>query len=184
MRLGWIVVVSILLLFVLFFYRKPKLNIQSYNDQIMYSPASGTIQQIRFRSDNTIHIAIFLSPFDQHYQVAPMNGTVVNQVYDQNGQFKLAYKLTKAHDNEKMITFFSTKNGIVTITQIAGYFVRRIKSFIKKGKRVTSGELIGMITFGSRVDIVIPNSANFRLNVKEGDKVDAGWTQLGVYFQT
>ena len=177
----WLVCALVLILFLLVFYRKPDLNIVPTNTQIMYSPASGTIQQIRYRPDHTIHIAIFLSPFDQHYQVAPINGTVVRQIYDQNGQFELAYELTKAHDNEKMITQLSTKYGLVTVTQIAGYLVRRIMSFIETGEKVKSGEFIGMIAFGSRVDIEIPNSNYFKLNVKEGEKVDAGWTQLGTY---
>ena len=167
--------------FLMIFYRKPKLNIQPSNYSQVYSPASGTIQQIAKQPDGSLHIAIFLSPLDQHYQVFPMNGIVVGSVYDQNGKFELAYELTKAHDNEKNITTLQTKYGLMNITQIAGYLVRRITAYKKPTTKVTSGEFLGRIAFGSRVDITIPNARYFTLNIKEGDCVSAGWTKLGWY---
>jgi phosphatidylserine decarboxylase len=176
-----ITLILVLVLFLMMFYRQPQLNVQSSNHSIVFAPASGKIQQIAKQPDGSIHIAIFLSPLDQHYQVAPICGTVVSQIYDQNGRFELAYELTKAHDNEKMITTIDTKYGLMTVTQIAGYLVRRISSYVKQGQSLTSGELIGRIAFGSRVDIQIPNARYFQLTVQEGQKVDAGWTQLGTY---
>ena len=180
----WLIsIILLLVLFLMMFYRLPELNVQPNNHSIVYSPASGTIQQIAKQPDGSIHIAIFLSPLDQHYQTAPICGTVVSQVYDQNGQFELAYELTKARDNEKMITTLETKYGFMKVTQIAGYLVRRISSYVEEGQALKSGELIGRIAFGSRVDIQIPNARYFQLanDIKEGQKVEAGWTQLGSY---
>jgi len=176
-----VITILVLVLFLFVFYREPTLNIKPFNHNIVFSPASGTIQQIARLQNGNLHIAIFLSPFDQHYQTAPICGTVVSQVHDANGQFALAFELTKAHDNEKMITKLQTAHGLMTVTQIAGYLVRRIRSFVHPTQHVKSGELIGHIAFGSRVDIEIPDTSKFRLMVKEGEMVDAGWTQLGVY---
>jgi phosphatidylserine decarboxylase len=165
----------------LFFYRYPT-PIKRKNDfNNVYSPAFGRIMKI-IETDNQIFIAIFLSPLDIHYQFFPVAGTVTDIQYDCNGVFNLAYELNKSNQNEKVITTMTNKHGEFKIFQIAGYLVRRISNFSKVNQTVESGEDLGLIHFGSRVDIIIPKSdSKFKLLVKEGEYVSGFNTLLGSF---
>lgn len=177
------IVLSLLLflIFLLYFLRYPKTIIRQNNEDNVYSPAFGKIMSIRERDDNTLYIAIFLSPTDIHYQFFPVSGTVKDLKYDCSGKFELAYELNKSNKNEKSIYTVTNKNGDFIIYQIAGYFVRRISTYKKKGDKVDSGECMGIIYIGSRVDIIIPNRNKFKLLAKEGDSVYAFNSLLGYY---
>ena len=168
----------IILLFLIFFYRDPYFK-ASYKDNIISSPSYGTIKSIIKTKDN-IHIIIFLGVLDVHIQYYPINGTVINHTYDPSGKFNLAFNLNKSKYNEKMITEIDTKYGQVYVTQIAGYLVRRISCPNKIGQKVNATNKLGMIKFGSRVDLKIPAN-DFNLSCKVGDKVFGGQTILGNY---
>lgn len=169
------------MLFLIFFYRKPTLKIIQYNEDIVYSPGYGTIMDITYNKDNTIRIPIFLSPFDIHYQIYPISGILTNILYDNTGKYELAYKVNKSNKNEKAIHTILNKHGEFKIFQIAGTLVRRISYFNKPITKINTGEFLGMIHFGSRVDIIIPNANRFNLSVKKGDKVSGIETILGYY---
>lgn len=171
--------IFILLVFLLYFYRKPSQNILLQNTDIVYSPAYGKIMDIKQRQ-NDIYIAIFLSPLDVHYQFVPINGKIKSLTYDYNGQFNLAYDLNKSKENEKTIYQLENDKGIFTIYQIAGFFVRRIKPIAQVNQLVKTGDTLGLIHFGSRVDIIIPKN-NFKLMVKVGDYVKGTYSILGKY---
>ena len=169
---------TFIILVILFFYRKPKLFIQRNNYDKVYSPAHGTI--INIKEDTThIFIAIFLSPLDIHYQFYPVSGKVTSIVYDNTGKYELAYNINKSKDNEKCIHTIINSNGEFKVYQIAGYFVRRISYYDKPNTNVTSGDILGLIHFGSRVDVLIPKH-NFKLLVKEKEKVN-NKTLLGYF---
>lgn len=172
------IIILIFIMFILYFYRLPIQNIKN-NTNVIYGPCYGKIMSIKQYKDN-IYIAIFLSPFDVHYQFMPINGQITKINYDNNGKFNLAYELNKSNKNEKCIYTISTKFGDIKLYQIAGYFVRRISSFCSKGDKLKSGETIGLIHFGSRVDLLIPKN-NFRLCSKLGDYVNGSYTKLGYY---
>jgi|UniRef100_A0A6C0HE89 phosphatidylserine decarboxylase len=171
-------VIFLLMLFLIFFYRKPSIKLLPYNEDVVYSPAHGTIMDIIYKN-NTVHIAIFLSPFDIHYQIVPITGVLTDVKYDNTGKFELAYKVNKSNKNEKAIHTILNKHGIFKIYQIAGTLVRRIVWYNNPIKKIITGELLGLIKFGSRVDIIIPNANNFKINVKKGDKVKGINTVLG-----
>ncbi len=164
-----------------YFYRLPKQKIIPNNFDIVYSPAYGEIMEIKNESEY-IYLAIFLSPFDVHYQFAPISGQFTEIKYDSTGQFNLAYELNKSNDNEKIIYSLENKRGKFIIYLIAGYLVRRISNFTEINKTVYSGETIGLIHFGSRVDIKIPNK-NFKLdpNIKVGYKLNGTHSVIGKY---
>ena len=172
--------ILLLILFLIFFYRKPLIQLLPYNEDVVYSPAYGTIMDIIYK-DNTIHIPIFLSPFDIHYQIVPIGGILTDVKYDNTGKFELAYKINKSSKNEKVIHTILNKHGIFKIYQIAGTLVRRITWYNNPIKKLITGELLGLIKFGSRVDIIIPNANKFNINVKKGDKVKGINTILGYY---
>lgn len=180
--LKWMCVTFILLLpLCCFFYRFPVPIIRYQTESEVYSPAFGKVLKIIRQENNSIFISIFLNPLDVHYQYYPVSGKVVDLQYDCTGKFALAYDLNKSQDNEKYITTIRNNQGDFKIYQIAGYFVRRINNNSKISKLVECGEVMGLIHFGSRVDIIIPNAEHFTLNVKEDDKVRGFNTCLGYY---
>jgi phosphatidylserine decarboxylase len=174
------IVILIIILLLLFFYRHPTPIIRKSNEDYVYSPAFGRIMKIS-RQDDKLFISIFLSPIDVHYQYCPISGVVSDFKYDATGNFKLAYELNKSNDNEKAITTITNKHGNFIIYQIAGYIVRRISTFVKKSDLVDSGETIGLIHFGSRIDIIIPNAHEFDCKVSEGEYVSGFNTLLGEF---
>jgi len=176
-----ILALFLFLLFLLYFLRYPTPIIRKNNEDYVYSPAFGKIMNITYRDDNTLYISIFLSPTDIHYQFYPVSGLIKDLKYDCSGKFELAYELNKSNKNEKSIYTISNKNGDFIVYQIAGYLVRRISTYGKIGEKVDSGECMGIIYIGSRVDIIIPNSNKFKLLVKENELVRGFNSLLGHY---
>jgi phosphatidylserine decarboxylase len=174
----WVCSTFVISAFLLFFYRFPAERVKS-DANAVYSPAYGKIMKITNRPDNTTYIAIFLSPLDIHYQFFPVSGEVKSVEHDANGKFELAYELNKSNDNEKCIHVIENDRGEFTVYQIAGFLVRRISPYDAAGQKAVSGKCMGLIEFGSRVDIIIPQRDQFKLNVKEGDVVNGLDTVLG-----
>jgi len=178
---------AIILLFglvILYFYRKPNVVKIPINepDLVVRAPCYGRVLSAKYEpKNNTFFIAIFLSPFDIHWQSNPIDGTVTDVVYDPSGKYELAYDLNKSKNNEKAITTYKTIDGQhgLKLVQIAGYFVRRIQTFVKQGQGVKKGDLMGLIHFGSRVDLIIDQGDRFVCEVKQGDSVYGANTVLG-----
>lgn len=180
-----IAIIIFLAIFFTIFYRCPNPVIRKSNEDYVYSPGFGRIMKINHEQDN-IFIAIFLSPLDIHYQFSPISGIVKDLKYDATGKFELAYELNKSNQNEKAITTITNKHGDFIVYQIAGFLVRRISTYCKIGQNIDCGEKIGLIHFGSRVDIIIPKKSKeqdkeFVLSVKEGEYVNGFDTLLGYY---
>lgn len=171
----------LIIAFLLYFYREPPLNIRPNDEDSVYSPACGTIMDVIYQNDNTVLIPIFLSIFDVHQQTFPVSGVVTDVKYDATGKFNIAYKVNKSNDNEKVIHTLHNKNGTFKIYQIAGLLARRISYYNHPFTKVENGQKLGIIYFGSRVDIIIPNANKFRLSVKKGQKVDGSNTLIGTY---
>jgi phosphatidylserine decarboxylase len=146
------IVAFIVLVFMLYFYRIPRLSFRS-GSGCLVSPAYGTISRILQLPNNRVLVSIFLSPFDIHAQYFPCDGIVIRQIYDDTGRFSIASDAYKSDDNEKMITILKTETDTVKITQLAGVLVRRISTPNHTGEFVCQGNYLGFIKFGSRVDI-------------------------------
>lgn len=176
----WVLI--ILLLCLIYFYRYPKKILRGMDEKFVFSPAYGTIYDIqRNANDNTLFIAIFLSPLDIHFQFTPIAGVIENIDYDYTGKFELAYDLNKSRNNEKVITTIKNSRGVFKVYQIAGYFVRRITNYLQENTKVQSGEDLGLIHFGSRVDLIIPNASNFNLLARVGQTVSGSESIIGYY---
>jgi phosphatidylserine decarboxylase len=175
------ILIFVILFFLAFFYRYPTETIREGNVDQVYSPAYGKIMSIKRRDDNTLYIAIFLSPLDIHYQFFPVSGKVKDITYDHTGKFELAYELNKSNENEKCIHVINNKHGDFVVYQIAGFLVRRISYYDTIDKDYNSGEKLGLIHFGSRVDLIIPKADMFKLYVKEGDYVSGSKSMIGEY---
>lgn len=170
-------ILAVSFLCLILFYREPIFKLPFYaiqSDQIA-SPSYGTITRILHDPETKKRVvSIFLSPLDVHTQYYPTHGHVIKHEHDLNGKFHLAYEWDKSNENEKVITWMKNLNyekeeRIVKITQIAGYLVRRISTPPRIGCYVNAGDYLGMIKFGSRVDIEFDDV--YRLQVQEGQYV-------------
>ncbi|MCB4790458.1 MAG: phosphatidylserine decarboxylase family protein [Elusimicrobia bacterium] len=163
----------LLCFFCCYFFRDPKRNVP-HDEKLVISPADGRIMEIIKEGDTNV-IRIFLSVFNVHLQRSPVSGKVVSMDY-KPGKFLPAMDKAAHMENEQNIIKIRNANGEYTVKQIAGILARRVVSWVKKNDELKMGQQIGLIKFGSQVDISIPVSA--RIKVKEGDKVTGGETVL------
>jgi phosphatidylserine decarboxylase len=177
-----LLLLTITLIIMLYFYRDPNTHTENFGDNIVVAPSYGKVVKIdRNEEKNIIHICIFLSPIDVHQQYYPINGTIIKRKYDRTGKFNIAIDLDKSRFNEKKIHVLENKYGKFVVTQIAGKLVRCIVSDEDIDVRVSAGTRFGMIKFGSRVDIEIPNAKKFKLLVNENEYLIGGYQKIGFY---
>ncbi len=159
---------ALLTLFFFVFFRDPE-RIPPGDEDDAVSPADGRVISIQGRE-----ISIFMNIHNVHVNRAPLAGTVTNIDYKPGGYIPAFNK--DSYVNERNRVVINTGTRVLELTQIAGVITRRIVSYISVGSRVKRGERIGMIRFGSRVDVIIPEGYAFVVNVN--DKVKAGCTMI------
>ncbi len=137
-------------------------------------PCDGKVLAVSSK-ENHIHIAIFLNVHNVHVQYIPVNG-LIKSIYHKSGDFHPAYLFEKSQLNERVETTIDTKWGDIIVVQIAGLIARRIVSFHNEGDKVEKGVPLGLIKFGSRVDIWLPRQKVDKVLIKEGQLVDIGDT--------
>ena len=171
----WLAIVLIALaLFVTFFFRDPDRTF-SGNEREIASPADGKVVWIR--NENGLEaISIFLSVFNVHINRAPIAGKITNVEYHK-GKFLIAYDERASVENERNSITMDHNGHMVRFVQIAGLIARRIVCWRKPGETLAVGDKIGLIKFGSRVDVFLPSGS--KVYVKEGDRVYGGKTALG-----
>lgn len=155
---------SFLTFFVIWFFRDPD-RTTKVCDHYMFSSADGKVMDISGQ-----RVCVFMNVHNVHVNRAPISGEVMSITHKAGGYLPAFNK--DSERNERTITVVKSAHGDVHITQIAGVLVRRIVSYLTVGNNVTTGEKIGMIRFGSRVDVTIPD--NFDIACKVGDRVYAG----------
>ncbi len=160
--------------FVIFFFRDPERKFGGTDRQIA-SPADGRVVSIR-KEDGCEAISIFLSVFNVHINRAPVSGLISNIVY-KKGKFLLAWDERASVENEQNSITMDHNGQPVRFVQIAGILARRIICWRKSGESLVAGERIGLIKFGSRVDVFLP--AGSRIDVRVGQRVSGGKTILG-----
>lgn len=148
------------LFLLIFFFRDPKREI---GDGII-SPADGKVMEANKK------ISIFMNLWDVHVNRAPLDGEIKKMEHFP-GKHAPAFM---EKENEHLVTLLSTEIGIIKIVQIAGIFARRIVPYVKEGDVVKKGDKIGVVRFGSKVEIYLPDNVN--VIIKKGDKVKAGQT--------
>jgi phosphatidylserine decarboxylase len=174
---AWAVVPVLLALFFLWFFRDPERVIPDAAGAVV-SPADGRVTDvsgITIGDAKKIRISIFLSVFDVHVNRSPIAG-FVREVRYQRGKFLNAMNQASAEQNEQNIVSVEGDGQTVIFKQIAGLLARRIVFHPKVGDRVERGQRVGLIKFGSRVDVVLDASA--ALQVKVGDRVRGGASVL------
>ena len=157
------------------FFRDPHRNIPAEKDLVL-APADGKVVDLSTQADGTTRVSIFLSLWDVHINRSPIAGTIQDVRYHP-GKFRMAFDRRASVENERNV--LTVANGSVTVrfSQIAGILARRIVCWKKPGDAVESGERIGLIRFGSRVDVFVP--ANVALELSRGARVRGGSTVIG-----
>jgi phosphatidylserine decarboxylase len=175
---AWAVPTVLLAGFFLWFFRDPERTIPDGADAIV-SPADGKVTDVSPITINGIRcarVSIFLSVVDVHVNRSPIGG-VIQEVTYHKGKFLNAMNPASAEQNEQNVVTVEGDGQTVVFKQIAGLLARRIVFNKKVGDRVERGERVGLIKFGSRVDVLFDASAN--LSVKVGDRVKGGSSLLG-----
>jgi phosphatidylserine decarboxylase len=186
MALGWkwAAAISILLgAFVLYFFRDPERAIPS-DPSAVVSPADGRVVEIvdeALDSRPGRRVSIFLSVWDVHVNRAPVAGEIRRIEY-RPGRFYAALRSRASAENEQNVIRVATPRGEMVFKQIAGWIARRVLCWKREGERVTLGERVGMIRFGSRVDVWLP--ADAELLVRRGQKVAGGSSLLARWHST
>lgn len=175
----------LLTFFIIWFFRDPDRITPNIKNKII-SPADGKIclidkakppKELLMDSGEMFRICVFMNVFNVHINRSPVKGTIKKIVYKE-GQF-LNASLDKASEkNERNSLVIETEdNKEIIVTQIAGLIARRILSFVHDKDKIDIGERFGLIRFGSRVDIYLPEGS--KAAVKIGDTVKAGETIIG-----
>lgn len=168
--------------FVLYFFRDPE-RITSEDEDALVSPADGKVILIeklfddKFVKEHVYKVSIFMNVFNVHVNRAPCPGIVTRVLYSP-GMFFSADTERGALENEACAMILETRNNRqIAVVQVAGLIARRIVCWAGKGDSLARGERFGLIRFGSRVDLYLPQQV--QLEVTVGQKVRAGETVLG-----
>ena len=176
------IIFGFLTLFLFNFFRDPHRAGSERHVDIL-SPADGTVVQIKDIADGEIwpgltkQVSIFMSVFDVHVNRAPITGKIVHYRYNP-GKKIAAFSEKSSTDNEQnLVVIDDGRGGKIAFKQIAGLLARRIVFDKREGDAVVRGERVGMIKFGSRVDIFFPPNATIKVGMRE--KVKVGLSVIG-----
>src|SRR6202521_5481365 len=170
---AWALPACLLALFFLWFFRDPERVVPNAMGAVV-SPADGKVTEVSsVLMEGILHtrISIFLSVFDVHVNRSPVGG-VIREVHYRKGKFLNAMNPASAEHNEQNVVTVEGDGQNVVFKQIAGLLARRIVFNKKVGDRVRRGERVGLIKFGSRVDVLLDASAHLEVKVANRVKVE------------
>ncbi len=177
----WSVIPFGLAVFLMFFFRNPEREIQ-YDDNVILSPADGTVMSVADIYDDeylqapATKVVIFLSVFNVHINRSPIQGEIKYQRYTCGG-FKPAYKKAASYENERHAVGIENSKIRILVIQVAGLLARRIVSWVTIGNSIEQGFRYGMIKFGSSTELILPK--NVTVTVKKGMSTVGGKTVIG-----
>lgn len=171
----------IFFLFCLYFFRNPGRHPTADDQNTLISPADGKVIEIKemeedeFLKERATRLSIFMSLSDVHVNRAPCEG-MIKRVVHRDGEFALAFKKDIEKENERNYILIENSDEKILVVQIAGFLARRITPYVREGMDIKKGEPIGIIAFGSRVDIYFPQ--HYKIMVSLNSKVKAGITVI------
>jgi phosphatidylserine decarboxylase len=175
------IVFGLLVAFLFNFFRDPH-RVGSERHVDVLSPADGTVVQIKDINDGEIwpgltrQVSIFMSVFDVHVNRAPITGRIVHYRYNPGKKIAAFAEKSSTENEQNLVVIEDGRGGAVAFKQIAGLLARRIVFDKKEGDDVVRGERVGMIKFGSRVDIFFSPAVNIKVKMRE--KVKVGLTVI------
>ncbi len=181
---GWYfaaVPLAIIASWIVYFFRDPEREGER-GERLLVSPADGLVVMITeveeplFLKDKAIRVSIFMNVFDVHVNRYPVNGVVRFLKYNK-GKFLHAAHEKASLDNEQMSVGLEAGRHRLLVRQIAGLVARRIVNYARIGDAATQAQRMGIIRFGSRVDVFVPTDSTIRIKV--GERTVAGTTVLG-----
>ena len=170
-------------LFVFYFFRDPDRTIPN-DPAVVVAPADGHIVEIVDELLESVpgkRVTIFLAVWDVHVQRAPLAGSIVKVEY-RPGKFLAAFRARASEENEQNVICMDTPRGRLVFKQIAGAIARRVICWKQPGEKVALGERVGLIRFGSRVDLWLPAEA--QIVAQRGQKVKGGESILARWNST
>ncbi len=179
--LGWLGALTMAA--VAFFFRDPQ-RVTPTRKQLVVSPADGIVVSVKAASPppeletdgRFTRVSIFLSLLDVHVNRVPIGGTIIRQRY-RRGTFVNALRNEASDQNERASLLIHTPDGQqISVVQIAGLLARRIRTFVVEGQVVLAGERLGLIRFGSRVDLYLPEGTG--ILVVAGQRAVGGETVI------
>jgi phosphatidylserine decarboxylase len=175
-------ILALLAFLLLLFFRDPSPGDPAASDDVVLAPAWGKVLRVEPAEDPAVsteplqRIVIFLSVFDVHLQRAPVSGKVV-QSMGNPGRRVAAFRHDAGNVNAGHLTVLEAESGDrVGVRQIVGLLARRIVCYLRPGQRVRRGETLGLIKFGSRVDLLLPR--RWEVLVEPGARVTGGSTAM------
>src|SRR5436305_4249242 len=162
--------------FLINFFRDPHRRGSDRHVDVL-SPADGTVVQIKDIGDGAIwpgltkQVSIFMSVFDVHVNRAPISGKIVHYRYNAGKKLAAMVEKSSQENEQNLIVMQDARGATLAFKQIAGLLARRIVFDKKEGDEVGRGERVGMIKFGSRVDIFFPANATLRVAIRDKVKV-------------
>ena len=160
-------------LFCLYFFRDPDRDIPE--GPVAVSPADGKVVSVKSFASGSVRISIFLNIFDVHVNRAPIGGTIAKVQYEK-GSFLVASREVASSENERNTVTVEDEGTRVIFSQIAGLIARRIVFYKAQGERVGKGERVGLIKFGSRVDVFF--GPEWEVAIRPGERVAGGSSVL------
>jgi len=178
------IILGILFLIIVNFFRNPNRKLLEINDQKIIAPADGKVVVIEktfeseYFKDERIQVSIFMNPLNVHVNRYPISGVVSYSQYHK-GKYLVAWHPKASTENERTTVVIKRKDGTeVLMRQIAGALAKRICCYSKAGDTATQGDDMGFIKFGSRVDLYLPLGTN--INVSLEQKVQGNIDVIGI----
>jgi phosphatidylserine decarboxylase len=177
------IIFFLFVMFLLFFFRDPERRVPE-GENLILAPADGKVilikpyNNLEFITGGGTLVSVFMSLFDVHVNRIPISGVVKYFKYNP-GKFFPAFKDKASLENEQTELGLENEHGKVVFKQIAGILARRIVCKLKPGDLVKAGDRFGMIKFGSRLDLFLPE--NVRIKIQLNHKVRAGETIIGIF---
>ncbi len=173
----------ILFLLVLQFFRNPIRKIILADNRLIYAPADGKVVVIEqtfeneYFKDQRLQVSIFMSPINVHVNRNPISGRI-NYFRHHSGKYLVAWHPKSSTENERTTVVIDNGKEEILLRQIAGAMAKRIVNYVTEGSKVTQGEDMGFIKFGSRVDLYLPLDA--QISVKIGQHVRGNQTVIAI----
>jgi phosphatidylserine decarboxylase len=170
---------GVLALFCLWFFRNPPREIPQGENAVV-SPGDGKVLKVEPVRDSqwlrgeATQVSVFLNAFDVHVNRTPIGGKVLATEYREGKFFNASFDKASEHNERNTVCIEDGRGRRVVFRQIAGLVARRIVCYLRPGDEVARGEVMGMIRFGSRVEVVVPREA--RVAVRAGERVRGGST--------